>query len=341
MLRVDGSRYKPRRRRRLLLWLTLGLVVLIAALLGVLTPRGATTIEIWSGAEAAPTSCPYSGGGPPFALQSFEAHRMSQPNVSGDAAARGSGSAVPPRPGLRDCPTLTVGERAASGRLRTRQIPVSVAVRDSAWIESKINDGSVSNGAIWGTLGPTVALAGLRVRDHADHEHDSTMTAVLPSRYEALVGLALCLQHCGRRADPGGEMERGLLPGGGRERSQASSSRGTSRCGRTTAGPGLTIPATRHTILRRQPYDCDADRSDYWDYPYQERVLGCVINPPVVNGSAVVGSSSGGAARMWLRLTTPGGALSIPDHVLRRSFDTDSGADASSSLPSGRGVGDG
>ena len=37
----------------------------------------------------------------------------------------------------------------------------------------------------------------------------------------------------------------------------------------------------------RPPYDCDADKSDWHDYPYQEKVLGCVINPPVVRGQAL------------------------------------------------------
>ena len=65
----------------------------------------------------------------------------------------------------------------------------------------------------------------------------------------------------------------------------------------------------------RPPYDCD-DESDYWNYPYQERVLGCVINPPVVGGQ-----------RLWEphpvvlpdvpSLTAPGGALD-PDLFQQR-----------------------
>jgi hypothetical protein len=49
MLRVDASRFGRRRRRGLLIWLTLGSLVLGGVLLGVLAPHAATTIEIWGG----------------------------------------------------------------------------------------------------------------------------------------------------------------------------------------------------------------------------------------------------------------------------------------------------
>lgn len=52
MVRVDESRFKLRRRRRLLIWLSFGLLILGGALLGWLAPQAATTIEIWAGAGA-------------------------------------------------------------------------------------------------------------------------------------------------------------------------------------------------------------------------------------------------------------------------------------------------
>jgi len=53
MLRVDGSWLKPRRRRRLLVWLGIGFVVLFGILLGLLVPQSPAPIEIWTGAGTA------------------------------------------------------------------------------------------------------------------------------------------------------------------------------------------------------------------------------------------------------------------------------------------------
>ena len=49
MLRVDASRFKPRSRRRLVIWLLLILLPVIGLLLGLFVPRSGTTIEFGSG----------------------------------------------------------------------------------------------------------------------------------------------------------------------------------------------------------------------------------------------------------------------------------------------------
>ncbi len=50
MLRVDASSFKPRGRRRLIVWLLLILLPIIGLLLGLLIPQGGATIELGSGA---------------------------------------------------------------------------------------------------------------------------------------------------------------------------------------------------------------------------------------------------------------------------------------------------
>ncbi|MCY4617709.1 MAG: hypothetical protein OXD50_04025 [Chloroflexi bacterium] len=50
MLRVDASSFKPRGRRRLIVWLLLILLPIVGLLLGLLIPQGGATIELGSGA---------------------------------------------------------------------------------------------------------------------------------------------------------------------------------------------------------------------------------------------------------------------------------------------------
>jgi len=68
---------------------------------------------------------------------------------------------------------------------------------------------------------------------------------------------------------------------------------------------------------QRPPYDCDDDESGYWDYPYQERVLGCVLNPPVVNGQQLWESHPVVLPDIP-NLTAPGGALDPPAGQMTR-----------------------
>lgn len=309
MLRVDGSRYKPRRRRRLLLWLTLGLVVLIAALLGVLAPRGATTIEIWSGAEAAPTSCPYSGGGPPFALQSFEA-QMSRQTYLETLRLAAADRLFPHDQDFR-LPTLTVGEPRRADASATIPAQLLYAI---AWIESKIAMAPLN--VDWGTLGPPLLSpdCGYGIMQITSTIHND---GGLPSRYEALAGSHFAYNIAAGARILAEKWNEDYFPVVGESDPSFIESwyfalwayngwAWINHPGNPTYDPG------------RQPYDCDADRSGYWDYPYQERVLGCVINPPVVGGQ-----------RLWdphpvvlpdvARLTTPGGALD-PD-VFWQTFD--------------------
>ena len=50
MLRVDASNFKPRGRRRLIVWLVLISIPIFGLLLGLLIPQSGATIELGSGA---------------------------------------------------------------------------------------------------------------------------------------------------------------------------------------------------------------------------------------------------------------------------------------------------
>ena len=52
MLRVDGSKFNARRRRRQIVWFALGLLLIGGIVLGLVSPQAATSIEIWGGPGA-------------------------------------------------------------------------------------------------------------------------------------------------------------------------------------------------------------------------------------------------------------------------------------------------
>lgn len=309
MLRVDGTWFKARRRRRTLIWLGVGLVLLLGIVLGLLVPHAATKIEIWSGASAAPSSCPYSGGGPPFALQSFEA-QMSRQTYLETLRLAAADRLFPHDPDFR-LPTLTAGEPRRADASATIPAQLLYAI---AWIESKIAMAPFD--VDWGTLGPPLLSpdCGYGIMQITSTIHND---GGLPSRYEALAGSHFAYNIAAGARILAEKWNEDYFPVVGESDPSFIESwyfalwayngwAWINHPGNPTYDPG------------RQPYDCDADRSDYWDYPYQERVLGCVINPPMVGGQRLWEPHSVALPDV-ARLTAPGGALD-PD-VFWQTFD--------------------
>ncbi|MDE2891946.1 MAG: hypothetical protein OXN86_05550 [Chloroflexota bacterium] len=297
----------------MLIWLGVGFVLLLGIVLGLLVPHAATKIEIWSGASAAPSagpsSCPYSGGGPPFALQSFEAQESRQLYL--ETLRLAAADRLFPQDADFRLPTLTVGEPRRPDASATIPAQLLYAI---AWIESKIAMGPLD--VDWGTIGPPLLSpdCGYGIMQITSTIHND---GGLPSRYEALAGSHFAYNIAAGARILAEKWNEDYFPVVGASDPSFIESWYFALWA-YNGWAWINHPGNPKYNPGRGTYDCDADRSDYWNYPYQERVLGCVINPPVVDGR-----------RLWephpvvlpdvARLTAPGGALD-PD-VFWQTFD--------------------
>lgn len=251
-------------------------------------------------ATAAPSVCPYSGGGPPFAFQSFEADRTRSLYL--DAQLLAAANQLFPDDPEFALPPLETG----SARIEDPEagIPPQI-IHAIGWIESKINQTHID--VPYGNLGPTLlsfdcGYGIMQITSTIDNDGG------LPSRYEALVGAHFAYNiAAGARLLVEKWNEDELFPVIG----QSDPAYVESWYYALWAYNGWAI--SNHPRgpdvdpFRPQPYACDDARNGY---PYQELVLGCIINPPEVDGT-----------RLWEplpvslpsleELSTPGGPLGL------------------------------
>ena len=274
MLRVDGPRFRLRRRRRLILWLALGLLALIAMLLGLLAPR-AVRIEIWPGASAAPISCPYSGGGPPFRVEAFEADRMRSVYLRTQVLA--ATNRLFPNDDEFALPSLKTGlDRAETANA----VMPPQLLHAISWIESMVNQVHID--VPYGQIGealisPDCGYGIMQVTSTIINDGD------LPSRYEALVGTHFAYNIAAGAQILAEKWNDDYFPVVGASDPNYVESWYFALWA-YNGWAWINHPANPAYDRGRGVYDCDPDRSDWYEYPYQEKVLGCVINPPVVEG---------------------------------------------------------
>ncbi|MDE2966190.1 MAG: transglycosylase SLT domain-containing protein [Chloroflexota bacterium] len=267
----------------------------------------AATISLSSEpAQAAPTSCRYSGGGPPFSLQSFEAHESRQTYL--ETLRLAAANRLFPGDEDFELPALSAGRLRSADASATIPPQILYAI---AWVESKIAQAAYE--VDWGTLGPPKLSF-----DCGYGIMQITSTIVndggLPSRYEALVGTHFAYNIAAGARILAEKWNEDYFPVVGESDPRYVESWYFALWA-YNGWAWINHPGNPDYDPARRPYDCNADMSGYWDYPYQERVLGCVINPPVVGGQ-----------RLWEphpvilpevgRLTMPGGALD-PDLFLQ------------------------
>ena len=267
MLRVDASSFKPRGRRRLIIWLLL-----------ILLPIAGLVVDQWlvgGSVHAAPSSCPYSGGGPPFAVEAFEADRMRRVYLETQVLA----AANQLFPGDEEfaLPALKVGadRRESMGAA----VPVQL-LHAISWIESKINQVHIN--VRYGDVGPALisfdcGYGIMQVTSTIDNDGG------LPSRYEALAVSHFAYNIAAGTGILAEKWNEDFFPVVG----DSDPSYLESWYYALWAYNGwawVNHPGNPAYDPGRAPYDCDDDRSDWGEYPYQEKVLGCVINPPVVDG---------------------------------------------------------
>ncbi|MCY3568678.1 MAG: transglycosylase SLT domain-containing protein [Chloroflexi bacterium] len=288
-------------------------VMLALGLLSLLRPAGAV---------AAPTSCAF-GGGPPFALQSFEAQESRQLFL--DTLQLAAANRLFPGDEEFQLPALIVGQAGVADHAANIPPQLLYAV---AWIESKMT--MAASHVPWGTLGRSLlsfdcGYGIMQITSTIDNDGG------LPSRYEALVGTHFAYNIAAGAGILAEKWNEDYFPVVG-EREPSFIESWYFALWAYNGWAWINHPGNPMYSPARGTYDCDADRSDYFDYPYQERVLGCVINPPLVDGQ-----------RLWEphpvvlpdipAMIAPGGALdpdlfwqSLDQVRQRMSFNLPSGA---------------
>ena len=278
-------------------------------LLAALAVVAGVAAALWSvePVSGSPSSCPGSGGGQPFAVESFEAHESRE--VYLETLSLAAVNQLFPEDEDFQVPTLKVG--AARRADTSATIPVQL-LYGIAWIESKIAQAAYE--VDWGTIG-AVKLSGdcgygiMQITSTIDNDGG------LPSRYEALVGSHFAYNIAAGAGILAEKWNEDYFPVVGESDPDFIESWYFALWA-YNGWAWINHPGNQIYDPGRRPYDCDPDQSDWFEYPYQEKVLGCVLNPPFVNGQ-----------RLWEphpvvlpdipSLTVPGGALD-PDLFWRR-----------------------
>jgi len=249
-------------------------------------------------AIAAPTSCPF-GGGPAFTLQSFEADRMRSLYLESQVLA--AENSLFPNDEEFALPSLKKGRDRLESFAAMMPPQLLHAI---SWIESDLNQVHIDDP--YGQIGralisPDCGYGIMQITSTIDNDGG------LPSRYEALVGTHFAYNIAAGARILAEKWNEDYFPVVGESDPEFIESWYFALWA-YNGWAWLNHPGNQRYNPNRPPYDCDPDRSDYFDYPYQERVLGCVINPPIVNGQ-----------RLWephpvvlpniQAVTAPGGAL--------------------------------
>ena len=225
--------------------------------------------------HAAPSSCPYSGGGPPFSLQSFEADRPRQLYL--DTQLLAAANQLFPEDEEFQLFPLQVGEQRIEDPSAT--IPPEI-LHAISWIESKTNQTSIE--VPYGDLGP--ALVSFDCGYGIMQVTSSIINdGGLPSRYEALTGTHFAYNIAAGARILAEKWNEGFYPIVGANDPGYFESWYYALWA-YNGWAGVNHPANPSYDLFRAPYNCDDAGNGY---PYQELVLGCIANPPIVDGRAL------------------------------------------------------
>ena len=222
--------------------------------------------------QAAPASCPYSGGGPPFSLQSFEADRSRQLYL--DTQRLAAANQLFPDDEEFQLFTLTVGEQRVENRSAVIPVEILYAI---GWIESSTNQTSIE--VPYGDVGPALlsfdcGYGIMQVTSSIDNDGG------LPSRYEALVGTHFAYNIAAGARILAEKWNEALYPTVGAHDPRYIESWYYALWA-YNGWAAINHPFHPSNDPFRSVYRCDGARNGY---PYQELVLGCIINPPKVDG---------------------------------------------------------
>ena len=245
--------------------------LLAAALLTVI----GATLWLPSPTLAAPDSCPFSGGGAPYAFQSWEAGR--DRSLYLDAQRLAAHNELFPDDAEFALPTLMVGTGSARREdpLATIPAPLLFAI---GWVESSTNQTAI--GVPYGSTGPALisfdcGYGIMQITSKILNDGDP------PTRFEALVGTHFAYNIAAGAQVLAEAWNEQFFPVVG----DADPSRIESWYYALWAYNGWALenhPAGPDVDPFRAPgYRCDGQRAGY---AYQELVLGCIAHPPEVDG---------------------------------------------------------
>ena len=237
-------------------------------------------------AQAAPSSCPYSGGGPPFSLEAYEAAESRLTYL--DTLRLAAANQLFPEDEDFQLPALTIGEDRSEVPSETIPPQILYAI---AWVESKMAQAAYE--VDWGTLGaPKLSFdCGYGIMQITSSINND---GGLPSRYEALVGSHFAYNIAAGARILAEKWNDAFFPIVGTHDPTFIESWYYALWA-YNGWTGINHPQHPSKQPGRGIYGCDEERR--WEFTYQELVLGCVINPPVVLGS-----------RLWEPL-----AISLPN----------------------------
>ncbi len=224
--------------------------------------------------QAAPSSCPYSGGGPPFSLEAYEATESRLTYL--DTLRLAAANQLFPEDEDFQLPALTIGEDRIEVPSATIPAQILYAI---AWVESKMAQAAYE--VDWGTLGaPKLSFdCGYGIMQITSSINND---GGLPSRYEALVGSHFAYNIAAGARILAEKWNDAFFPIVGTHEPTYIESWYYALWA-YNGWAGINHPQHPSKQPGRGIYGCDEERR--WEFTYPELVLGCVINPPVVLGS--------------------------------------------------------
>ena len=259
----------------------------LIALLALTAGVGWSLLPDAEAVQAAPSSCPAFGGGPPFSLQSYEGDERRGKFL--DALRLASSNELAPGDDDFELPALLVGPERTEDP--SAAIP-AVLLYAIAWIESTLTQADAA--VAYDSQGPTLISF-----DCGYGVMQVTSTIVndggLPSRYEALVASHFAYNIAAGARILAEKWNNELFPSVG-ERDPAQIESWYYALWAYNGWAAVNHPQDLSNDPYRQPYRC-GDDEPRGGYPYQELVLGCVVNPP-----------SRGGQRLWEPV-----AVALPD----------------------------
>ena len=236
--------------------------------------------------QAAPSSCPFRGGGPPFSLEAYEAAESRLTYL--DTLRLAATNQLFPEDEDFQLPVLTSGEDRIE--VPSAAIPPQILYA-IAWVESKMAQAAYE--VDWGTLGaPKLSFdCGYGIMQITSSINND---GGLPSRYEALVGSHFAYNIAAGARILAEKWNDAFFPIVGTHDPNFIESWYYALWA-YNGWAGINHPQHPSKQPGRGIYGCDEERR--WEFTYPELVLGCVINPPVVLGS-----------RLWEPL-----AISLPN----------------------------
>ena len=251
------------------------LLLAAAAIAGVLAPPAGGPVHGQQGAGGSGFVCSAFGGGPPYAFETYEATRERAPYLSAQRLA--AVNALLPNDAVFALPPIETGPAAQRTAQPGPVIPDRL-LHAIGWIESRLNQAAIdvpyeSTGAA--LISSSCAYGLMQVASFFSNGGD------VPSRAEALAGTHYAYNVAAGAQILAEKWNGDLFPVVGLGQPEfveawyfatwAYNGWATSN---HPAGPDVDP-------FRTLPYDCEGP---FNGYAYQELVLGCLVNPPTVDG---------------------------------------------------------